>query len=109
MSASPISACPSDRRLDADARPTPRPSAVNIGRKFERCFKGRDESNLNTHPPPAARYLALSTQMPPPSRHFRRRQQALTVIVATVSTIQESVVSNQASATRLETVRSDDR
>jgi hypothetical protein len=27
--------------------PSPRPSATNIGLKFEWCFKGRDESNLN--------------------------------------------------------------
>jgi hypothetical protein len=27
--------------------PAPRPSATNIGLKFEWCFKGRDESNLN--------------------------------------------------------------
>jgi hypothetical protein len=37
--------------------PSPRPSKANIRLKFEGCFKGRDESNLNAAP---ARRLPIS-------------------------------------------------
>src|SRR5262249_9676146 len=43
---SPV-ALPVNSQAFAVAHPAPRPSMANIKRKFERCFKSFNESNLN--------------------------------------------------------------
>ena len=71
--------------------PAPRPSARNIQLKFERCFKGRDESNLNAEAD-RARYRWLSTKVPEKSAYPTLRQQSVTFPVGIVITMRKTAM-----------------
>jgi hypothetical protein len=66
--------------------PSPRPSGANIRLKFEGCFKGRDESNLNVH---AARRLPISIKHAKAANIaiFADAQQSVTLAVGAMLTM----------------------
>jgi hypothetical protein len=55
---------------------SPRPSAANIGRKFERCFKGRNESNLNVGGQHCPLHSVEQAKVPAKPRFSIARQQS---------------------------------
>jgi hypothetical protein len=86
-------------RREALCTANPRPSQANIGRKFEWCFKLRDESNLNAAKSRRACYGPLSTQLPAIARYSPARQGALTLVVESTITIDESRAGDGVAAT----------
>jgi len=79
-----------DGELRADARPAPRPGAGNIGLKFEWCFKGRDESNLNAAVGRQRSRVDRAREVPMKSALPSARQQSLTFAVGATITIRET-------------------